>query len=105
MLSLEAFERCECRSTLVEATLVYGSEVKGVATCCQGCLERCDRKQRLAVTPPFGQVANSSQLHGTFIGLQLSVPTLHRCELDQWPQPIIAPGGKRSCHYEEYRSA
>jgi hypothetical protein len=32
MLALEAFERCERRGTLIEGTLVYGSEVKSVAT-------------------------------------------------------------------------
>jgi hypothetical protein len=95
MLSLEAFERCERRSTLTEATLVDGSEIKSLATCGQACVERCDCNQRLAVTPPFSQLANSSQLHGTFIGLQLRVPSLDGYELVQWPRPIIAPEAGR----------
>jgi hypothetical protein len=94
MPALEAIERCERRGTLIVGTLVYGSEVKSVATYSQLGLERRDRNQRSTVTPPFGQLPNPSQLHRTFIGLQLCVPTLHRKLADQYLGRIIAPVAK-----------
>jgi hypothetical protein len=78
MLALEAFERCERRSPLIEGTLIYCSEIKSVTTCSQLGLERCDRNQRITMTPPFGQLPDPSQLHRTFIRLQLRFPILHR---------------------------
>jgi hypothetical protein len=77
MLPLEAFERCERCNALVQATLVDSGEVKSVATFGQVSSERGDRNQRVTVTPPFSQLANPSQLHRTFIRLQLRVPILH----------------------------
>ena len=106
MLPLEVLKGCGRHSRLVETTLVDGSEIKSVASFRQRCLELCDLSQRIEVTPPLGKLTNSSQLHGTFIGLQLCVPILHRYELDQWPSAtIVAPRPVGSCHYEEYRSA
>jgi hypothetical protein len=94
MQALEAFERCERRSTLIEGTLVYGSEVKSVAAYSYLGLERRDRHQRITVTPPCGQLPNPSQLHRTVIGLQLRFPTLHRKLADQCLGRIIAPAAK-----------
>jgi hypothetical protein len=107
MLPLEALKGCERHSILVETTLVYGSEVQSVASFRQRGLELCDPTQRVEVTAPLGELANSRQLHGTFIGLQLGVPTLHRLLIDQWPSAtIIAPRPiGESCQHEEYRSA
>jgi hypothetical protein len=53
MVALEAFERCKRGNALVEATLVYGSEVNSFATSGQARGERRDRNQRVTVTSPF----------------------------------------------------
>src|SRR5882724_2826397 len=107
MLPLQALKGCKRHSILVETALVYGSEIQSVASFRQRGLELCDATQSVEVAPPLGELTNSRQLHGTFIGLQLRVPTLHRLLVDQWPSAtIIAPRPiGESCQHEEYRSA
>jgi hypothetical protein len=78
MLALKAFECRERCNALVQAALIYGREVRGVATFGQLGNERRDRNQSVAVTAPLSQLANPSQLHRIFIRLQLCIPILHR---------------------------
>jgi hypothetical protein len=85
-LQLQTIQSCERSLTQVQATLIDGGEIKNVAALCERCLQYRDRAQSLAMAPPPGQLANSSQLHGTVIGLQLRALRFHRHPLASWPK-------------------